>query len=853
MGRFQNCVPIAEILAVLLAQSSIRVKTLLMIGAAALAMAALMTLLMAEFRHRIEKFHIEQTKTALAAARAIILHEHNSVLEDSRHTHFGDDQGAHAPSRSETEAEARAHVMEQLRAFRYDNGEGYIAIVSDQGQVLMHPITPELEGRDNINMQDSDGRYIMQEALQIGRENEIGLNTYHFAHPVTGEIGVKTSAIMRYDPWGWTMIAGVFQRKINAEMAEVTRRGLLLAASLLAGFLLLAWALAQSLTRPISALTNAMGAIASGDLEHPVPHTELRNECGEMARALTVFRDSARRVQFLQCEKLETQRAAEAARVEMTRRLRADLGEVLRAGADGDFSRRVPDDFDEASLQALAQGINHFVDVVDANVSAVGEAMEALTDGKDFTAPPELCNGAFGELMTHINTAAEKIRLHSLELEESALHDALTGLPNRRYLEREIEALKAASEVSGDKRRSDDQVAMLHIDLDRFKQINDSLGHAAGDEVLTQVSNILRDVVRAEDFVARVGGDEFVMVCRSGASADSVCRIAERLVERLAEPVIINGRPVRMGASVGVAQAAVSVIEPAQILINADLALYRAKQTGRRRMHFFTDDLHQELLAAQRLSEELYQAFERDEFVAYLQPLVDSTTLEVTSFEALARWRHPTRGMLTPPAFLSQAYDLGLIARIDHAILLQAGEAVKKLRQLSGRPLKVSVNVSLKRLSDPALLNEIDKLDLEPGSLSFELLETIFFDQQDQQFTWTLDQLRERGIGIDLDDFGSGHASITSLTSVRPDRLKVDRTLVRPLLQGAQPQRLISAIVEIGNAFDMDVVAEGVETMEHAAVLRDLGCHHLQGYAFAPPLPFDRAAALIAGPTRKAG
>ena len=818
----------------LLAQSSIRVKTLLLIGAAALAMAALMTLLMVEFRHRIEKFHIEKTKTALTAAQAIILQEHNAAAR------LG-------------EAAAKQRALAQLRAFRYDNGEGYVAILEDSGQLLMHPVSPALESKpNNIEMRDADGRFIVREALQIGRDTKIGLNTYHFAHPVTGEIDVKTSAIMRYDPWGWTLVAGVFQGKINAEMAEVLRRGLLLAASLLTAFLMLAWALAQSLTRPISAVTHAMGAIAGGDLGHPVPHTDLHNECGEMARALTVFRDSARRVQVLQKEKLETQRITETARVEMTRRLRADLGEVLRAAADGDFSRRVPDDFDEPGLQALAQGINHFVDVVDANVSAVGDAMEALTKGAEFIPPPEHCQGAFGALMGHINSAADTIRSHSQELEQNALHDSLTGLPNRRYLELELEKLKAASEADGVRRRAEDQAAMLHIDLDRFKQINDTLGHTAGDEVLVKVAGILRDVVRDEDFVARIGGDEFVMVCRSGASPDSVCRIAERLVDRFSEPLMINDRPVRIGASIGVAHAALSALQPAQMLINADLALYRAKQTGRNRMHFFTDDLQQEMLDNQRTAQELHQALERGEFVAYLQPQVDASSLEITSFEALARWRHPARGMLTPPAFLSLAEDIGLLARIDHAILAQAGQAVNTLRRLSGRPLRVSVNVSLSRLNEPALLSEIDKLEIEPGALSFELLETIFFDQQGKEFAWTLDQIRERGIGIELDDFGSGHASITGLATVRPDRLKIDQSLVRPLLQGVQHQRLVAAIVEIGHALDMETVAEGVETMEHAEVLRDLGCHYLQGYAFAPPLPLERATAMIVNPELQA-
>ena len=821
---------------VFLAQSSIRVKTLLLIAAAAVAMAALVMLLTAEFRSRIEKFHIEQTNTALTSALAIIQDEHQRAAQHP------DSGGA-----AEAIEKAQSHVLEQLRAFRYDNGEGYIAILNDSGQLLMHPISPELEGRNNIDMRDVDGRYIVREALQIGRETNVGLNSYHFANPVTGKIDKKTSAIMRYDPWGWTLVAGVFERKINAEMAEVMRRGLLLASSLLAAFLVLAWALAQSLTRPISALTNAMGAIADGDLDQPIPHTDLRNECGEMARALTVFRDSARHVHVLQEEKLETQRAAETARTEMTRRLRADLGEVLRAAADGDFTRRVPADFNEPGLQALAQGINRFVDVVDDNVSAVRAAMEALTEGDEITALPENCGGAFGDLMAHINTAADKIHEHAKELEQSALHDALTGLPNRRFLEQELKALQVARNNTDVRRKAEDQVALLHIDLDRFKQINDSLGHSAGDLVLTQTANILREVVREDDFVARVGGDEFVMVCRSGATADNVCRIAERLVERLSEPVEINGRPVRIGASVGVAQAALATLEPAQMLINADLALYRAKQTGRNRMHFFTDDLHQELIANQRLAEELYQALERGEFCAYLQPQVDANTLEVTSFEALARWRHPTRGMLTPPAFLALAEDLNLVGRIDQAILTHAAEAVNALRALSGRPLRVSVNVSLSRLSQPHLLNELDQLNLAPGSLSFELLETIFFDQQGQEFVWILDQLRERGIGIELDDFGSGHASITGLTTLLPDRLKIDQSLIRPLLQGAHQRRLVEAIVEMGGALDMELVGEGVETMEHAAVLREMGCQHLQGYAFAPPLPFERAAALISG------
>jgi diguanylate cyclase (GGDEF)-like protein len=423
-------------------------------------------------------------------------------------------------------------------------------------------------------------------------------------------------------------------------------------------------------------------------------------------------------------------------------------------------------------------------------------------------------------------------------IEHNSLHDSLTGLPNRRYLDEVLNGRKGTI-------LSKPSVALLHIDLDRFKQINDTLGHAAGDAVLVHVARVLVESVAARDFVARIGGDEFVILCPAEEGVEGLAELAGKVVSQLRRPIIYEGHDCRCGVSVGIALEAGPDRDARRLLVNADIALYRAKGRGRNRYEFFSDALQAEVVTTKRLADEILVALEHGEFTAHYQPQFDAHTHEVVGVEALARWRHPRDGLKGPDTFLGIAEDLNVVASIDRLILEESLAQLAAWRADGIAVPRISVNVSLKRLHDEDLIRGLRELDITPGSVSFELVESIYLDESDEIVGWNIDQLKELGIDIEIDDFGTGYASIVSLQKLRPKRLKIDRQLVDPIVVDLGQRRLLASIVDIGKSLGIEVLAEGVETLEHARVLAELGCDTLQGYAFARPMPPDALAAFL--------
>ncbi|GEO85574.1 MULTISPECIES: bifunctional diguanylate cyclase/phosphodiesterase [Alphaproteobacteria] len=424
------------------------------------------------------------------------------------------------------------------------------------------------------------------------------------------------------------------------------------------------------------------------------------------------------------------------------------------------------------------------------------------------------------------NRELEQARQH---MEHNSLHDALTNLPNRRYLDQHLMRLDVEGEMQA-------QATVLHIDLDRFKDINDTLGHGAGDAILKHVATKLRESTRMEDFVARIGGDEFVVVCADNLTEEQYGDLACRVIDAVNTPITYAGYECRVGASVGIATRELSDGKAEQLLVNADIALYEAKRHGRNRVEHYTDRLKCLTINTKKTADAILKSLEQNDFIAYFQPQFDAHTLEISGVEALARWNHPEEGILSPDRFLEIAESLNVVSQIDAAVLEQA--LLQRARWLANDLAidKVSVNISAQRLFDENLLQRLEQLDVVPGSLSFELLESISFDDKGAAVTDSIERIKSHGIDIEIDDFGTGYASILSLLKLSPRRLKIDRQLTAPIIVSAAQRRLISSIVDIGRSLGIDIVAEGVETMQHAVILRDLGCHTLQGYALARPM-----------------
>ncbi len=430
------------------------------------------------------------------------------------------------------------------------------------------------------------------------------------------------------------------------------------------------------------------------------------------------------------------------------------------------------------------------------------------------------------ELARRRNDELEQARA---EMEHRALHDALTDLPNRRYLDQEMRRARPDGR----------DIAVMQLDLDRFKQINDTLGHAAGDAVLRHVAGVVGALVPAAALVARVGGDEFVVFFDIAPPREVLVGLADRIIARLSVPFDIDGQGCRFGASVGIATGRVPRHTPDEVLANADMALYEAKGAGRGHFVVFSERMRTAAQNKRVLADAILGGLDRGEFRCVYQPQFAAGTLQISGVEALVRWYRADGSVMAPGGFLGVAEELNVVDRLDQAVLghvladqaawAAAGVAVPR----------VSVNVSARRLEDPALPHLLGNLGILPGRIAFELLETVFLDTPNPIITANIAAIRAMGIEIEIDDFGTGHASIVGMLRLQPDRLKIDQQLVGPLVEGDKQGILVRSIIDIGCMHGITVIAEGVETPDHVRLLTAMGCHHLQGYGLARPMPGD--------------
>ncbi len=422
-------------------------------------------------------------------------------------------------------------------------------------------------------------------------------------------------------------------------------------------------------------------------------------------------------------------------------------------------------------------------------------------------------------------------------VEHMARHDALTGLPNRAQLRTRMDEALART-------RRGEQFAVLCLDLDRFKAVNDTLGHPVGDELLRAVTLRLRGLVRETDTVVRLGGDEFAIIQATVAQPDAATALARRLIAELAEPYVIEGHQVVVGASVGIALAPQDGGSADLLLKSADLALYRAKADGRGTWRFFEPEMDARMQARRQLELDLRHALAAGEFHLLYQPLINLASGRVTGFEALLRWRHAERGLVSPADFIPLAEETGLILPLGEWVLREAcAEAARWPADVS-----VAVNVSAVQFASPRLVDAVAEAlaasGLPGARLEIEVTESIML--QDTVVTMgVLHRLRGFGIRISMDDFGTGYSSLSYLRSFPFDKIKIDQSFVRDLEKRGDARAIVRAISGLGGSLGMRTSAEGVETPEQFEQLRADGCTEGQGYLFGRPIPGDAARAML--------
>ena len=433
------------------------------------------------------------------------------------------------------------------------------------------------------------------------------------------------------------------------------------------------------------------------------------------------------------------------------------------------------------------------------------------------------------------NDVSERKRFEE-ELRFNASHDLLTGLPNRALFE---DRLRQSSQVTARHHR---RLAVVFIDLDRFKPINDSYGHAVGDQLLKEVARRIQEAVRPGDTITRLGGDEFIVLLADLARDEDVIPVVERLMAALARPYQIGDVQAHITSSIGIALGDGQSDDPVQLIQQADLAMYRAKEEGRNNYQWYTSDLNQQLVERLTLRNELQDALAQGQFELHYQPQIEGRSGRVVGLEALVRWRHPVKGMIPPAQFISIADDSGLMIPLGDWILETACRHISELARRGMRGLTMAVNISPRQFHRSnfvqSLYAMVDRYGLEPGMLEIELTESVLIDNIEQAIA-TLQEVKGIGVNISLDDFGTGYSSLSYLRRLPVDKVKIDRSFVIDIISNHHDAAITQAIIAMAHHLNHRVIAEGVETESQVAFLLKNQCDELQGFYFAKPMPFE--------------
>jgi diguanylate cyclase (GGDEF)-like protein len=619
--------------------------------------------------------------------------------------------------------------------------------------------------------------------------------------------------------------------------------------------------IARSIVAPIGAVTTAMKQVSAGRTGDDIGYSGRKDEIGQMVDAIAVFRRNIEQQNQLLKEReaeLEAQNLRfDAALANMSQGLSMfdSQQRVIicndRYGQMYGLSRdqvRPGTHLSEIIEQRIARGIFAFDDPSQyrrerlARVSTPTDKVLELSDGRVIAISQRPMSGG-GWVTTH-EDITERRRIEA-RIAHLAHYDALTDLPNRALLRERLEQA-----LTGD-RREDRSLAVMMLDLDRFKEVNDTLGHGAGDILLKAVAERLLSCVRETDTVARLGGDEFAIVHSVNDGATDAAALANRIIECLSATFDLDGNQASIGTSVGIALAPADGTDPDQLIRSADLALYRSKSEGRGRYRFFEAEMDEHMQARRQLEGDLRSALANDQLTVHYQPLIQLDSNEICGFEALLRWHHPTRGNIPPGDFIPLAEETGLIVPIGNLVLRRAcSEAMNWPSHL-----KVAVNISriqfTCRTFVQSVISALAAANLPASRLELEITESVLLQDQEEAFA-TLRQLHDIGVRIALDDFGTGYSSLSNLQRFPFDKIKIDRSFVSDLSRAnVDALAVVRSVARLGVSLGIATTAEGVETGEQAERVRAEGCTEMQGFFICPPSPAEEIARLLAEQRRK--
>jgi diguanylate cyclase (GGDEF)-like protein len=635
------------------------------------------------------------------------------------------------------------------------------------------------------------------------------------------------------------------RRAVEALVAETARRTWISMGVAVLAALLITTILSRAIVPSIRHAVRIASAIAAGHLDNRIVATGA-SETGVLLRALATMQASIAekiiRIETLMAEQAFSHAAEKASQHARFEAALDNMSQGLcmfdAAGAMLVHNKRFVAMFGEppATPGAIAGPMAKLCDLPPLTGGQQSRSFTCvLDDGRSIAISQEVMTGG-GRVVTY-EDVTERQRTEA-RLSHMARHDALTGLPNRVLFREQIEHGLAQARRGG-------VLSILCLDLDRFKVVNDTLGHPAGDALLRATAARLLEITREVDMVVRLGGDEFAVIQYAAQRGDDARILAERLVEGLSLPFEIEGQQIVIGTSIGIAMTFDGHETADNLVKSADIALYRAKADGRSTYRFFEIEMDARIQARRRLELDLRVAIQQQQFEVYYQPLVTTRTGNVSGFEALVRWMHPTRGTVSPAEFIPLAEETGLIPVIGLWVLNRA------CRDAMAWPSNVSVAVNLSPLQfrSPTLVADVaaalEQSGLPATRLELEITESLMLEDSETTLAM-LHELRKLGMSISMDDFGTGYSSLSYLRRFPFDKIKIDQSFVRNLDEYGDSIAIIRAVIDLGHSLGMNVLAEGVETDEQLRLLQNAGCQQLQGYLFSQPMPASAVGPLIA-------
>lgn len=732
---------------------------------------------------------------------------------------------AEAGSSPEAQEQAKIQARELIRAIRYgDANKNYFWINDDEMRMVMHPYRPDLEGSDLSDFEDMKGKKIFREFLSATDQGG-GYVSYHWQwHDQQEHLQEKVAYVREFAPWGWIVGTGFYLNDVMVKIDGYRNRLALIFVSVIVMLTILQYYIMRQ-----TALTEARKNRLSDNQAKLVNALKAGEEryrtIADFAYDWELWIGTQNEIHYSSPSCLRITGHPPERFMESPELMREMILEQDQPGWDAFLKSANCDQGAAYDFRIRSrEGDLRWLGAVGRGVAGIG--MKPLG-----------VRCSFRDITEH-KGLEEKLR-------HQALHDPLTGLANRTLcLDRIGQAM------SREKRRENYYFAVVFLDLDRFKVINDSLGHRFGDLVLVETAQRLSTEVRALDTVSRFGGDEFVLLLDELASPSEAIRIVKRIRKALSQTIRVEGQEILTTASFGIVFSPVDNVTPQEILQNANIAMHYSKEAGRNRFKVFTGRMLENAVAQLTLETDLRNGLKSGNFYLKYQPIMNVQHSRLVGFEALARWNHPRRGSIPPSEFIPVAEETGAILPIGEWVLTEALTTLAQWRENTplAKDIFMSVNLSAKQFAksnlDTVIIEALAEARLPASVLKLEITESAIMDYPDTAVR-TIRALREHGVRFSIDDFGTGYSSLSQLQRLDVDTLKVDRSFVARMEQDQENREIVRAVIALAHSLNLDVIAEGVEEPEQLCSLLDLNCECVQGFYFHKPLSTTDAEALI--------